>query len=531
LNLSSTPALYPANESNLKYSTSKAASKSRNLYESVLTINDLNGSDLNKTYECEAINELGSSRVKVELVSLSKPEKPNDLRALFVNFMMIQLTWSPGFDGGIQQEYTLSVNGTLFELSKYNRESGFVFTNVSKLIQVKRLSDNLVNIINLDEDQLYELKLIAKNQLGSSEWSDELRVKTTYISLQDVYYLPTFDSLFLNVPKNRLEFSFKPQMTTTGASTLSVGVSSFFYSSQFVPASGSLSDTVESHETSIFDLGEHDISSPRAPTFAEISSLIPTCLNISSVILKSLSSDHFEFKSCLPVSNLIGKSHFGFGQLNKDDLLMSNSARHAETASFKAASIKSLRVSVCFHSKQSICTSPPSLAIIGNFILYLNTFYILIRKNKCFQFKFKFLYFKSILKDTYNTISHSSIVSSKQIKNKNSNKNENDEDNDEMSGMSGSKASFVYGNSSSIPVALVIGICVCILSLLVLLFVTVIYCIRKRNFKLCKALLSAPSNFSASNNNAGMSAHGSIGNLAKQIQMESSVSADKLKTL
>jgi hypothetical protein len=39
-------------------------------------------------------------------------------------------------------------------------------------------------------------------------------------------------------------------------------------------------------------------------------------------------------------------------------------------------------------------------------------------------------------------------------------------------------------------VALIIGICVCILSLLILLCVTVIYCIRKRNFKLCKSLLS-----------------------------------------
>jgi hypothetical protein len=45
-------------------------------------------------------------------------------------------------------------------------------------------------------------------------------------------------------------------------------------------------------------------------------------------------------------------------------------------------------------------------------------------------------------------------------------------------------------SSSKIPIALIIGICVCILTLAILLFITVIYCIRKRNFKLCKALLS-----------------------------------------
>ena len=43
---------------------------------------------------------------------------------------------------------------------------------------------------------------------------------------------------------------------------------------------------------------------------------------------------------------------------------------------------------------------------------------------------------------------------------------------------------------SAIPIALIIGICVCILALLVLLFITVIYCIRKKNFKICKTLLN-----------------------------------------
>ena len=51
----------------------------------------------------------------------------------------------------------------------------------------------------------------------------------------------------------------------------------------------------------------------------------------------------------------------------------------------------------------------------------------------------------------------------------------------------------ILSSNSSIPVALIIGICVCIISLLILLCVTVIYCIRKRNFKICKSLLSTPT--------------------------------------
>lgn len=43
---------------------------------------------------------------------------------------------------------------------------------------------------------------------------------------------------------------------------------------------------------------------------------------------------------------------------------------------------------------------------------------------------------------------------------------------------------------NGIPLALIIGISVCILSLLILLLLTVCYCIRRRNFKICKSLLT-----------------------------------------
>lgn len=78
-------------------------------------------------------------------------------------------------------------------------------------------------------------------------------------------------------------------------------------------------------------------------------------------------------------------------------------------------------------------------------------------------------------------MSHSSLTS---------NGNENQENGlENVNNNSRGKFSFV-SSGSKIPIAIIIGICVCILTLAILLFITVIYCIRKRNFKLCKALLS-----------------------------------------
>jgi hypothetical protein len=49
--------------------------------------------------------------------------------------------------------------------------------------------------------------------------------------------------------------------------------------------------------------------------------------------------------------------------------------------------------------------------------------------------------------------------------------------------------SFISTNST-IPVTLIVSICVCILTLLIVLFVTIIFCMRKRNFKMCKNLIA-----------------------------------------
>ncbi len=93
-----------------KYTNGESKTKSKNLYENSLVINELALEDLNKIYECEASNQLGSNRLEIELVPLSRPERPTELRTLHVNFMMATLAWSAGFDGGLVQDFFLQLN-------------------------------------------------------------------------------------------------------------------------------------------------------------------------------------------------------------------------------------------------------------------------------------------------------------------------------------------------------------------------------------------------------------------------------------
>lgn len=256
--------------------------KSKNFYESILTLNSLDEFDLNKKYECEAVNLLGSNKIDVELVPVSKPDRPVELRALYVDFMTITLAWSPGFDGGLEQTFSIQLNDSIIELNSSD----------SKI-------PGLVNLTNLFYQTMYSIRLQAKNSLGSSDWSEYILVRTSDIQESDRELLPSFDTLFLNVPKNRLEYQFK-------------------------------------------EIKQNQI---------------PLCLNLS--INQTDNIDYF--KNCLPFS--LNTSQFSLEQ------------------GLNSKNIKSLKASICFRLKPTICSSLPTNAII----------------------------------DTYNKISHSSLLSSKKI--------------------------------------------------------------------------------------------------------------------
>jgi hypothetical protein len=320
--------------SNKKYvvlETKAALSGPRNLYESILTINDVDENDLNNKYECEAMNQMGVDRFETELVAMSRPDRPTELRALYVDFMTIGLTWLPGFDGGLEQTFYLQLNDTLIEISTA------LVVDPKLSVRLIRVNSNAINLTRLAYNTLYSIRLVARNKLGSSEWSDSMLIRTTDLTESSASLLPQLDSLFLNVPKNRLEFGFKSR-----------GNGEFL--SQKTTANSN-NDT------------------------ANVSMLIPICLNVESIVLGGRDENEFDaynFKKCLPFEgDYYALSQYVFDGLDESELKLYK-GKEPTGEVFNSKSVKSMKVSVCFMAKPSICTNKPTSAIIGN-VLNLNS--------------------------------------------------------------------------------------------------------------------------------------------------------------
>lgn len=414
--------------SSIKYSISQVRSKSKNLYESVLVIHDLNeNDDLNQKYVCETSNTLGSSQIEIELVAKSRPDQPTEIRTLRVDFMTINLAWSAGFDGGLTQTFALKLNDTMIDLNPQANNSVLTVRDRDSRFRIIKYSPSLINITNLNPDTVYSLSLSAKNSLGNSDWSEPVVVKTRPIDQSQVSALAEFDTMFLNVPKNRLEFTFKqPEMLS--------------------------SETINSESN----------SSTHLPS---ISSLIPVCLNISVTLYRPTSNNQnkFSFVKCLSLNDSYTSQRvLQFDLMPQQDVLMVSSESHDDQERFNAKQIKSMRVSVCFELNNSVCTKPISAII-----------------------------------DTYNKLSHSSLLLNKKTGDKNGNTPDDyfntDYESTENSlfdklGLSSKLKSLM--SPHTISTTLIVSIGVCIATLIIILFGMIICCMRKHNFKMCKHVLS-----------------------------------------
>ena len=102
-------------QSETKYLIS--STRDARVHASTLTINELGILDMNRNYECEATNALGSDRARVELVPMSRPERPSGLTAALVSFASASVAWEAGFNGGMPQHFALKLNDTSYSVS------------------------------------------------------------------------------------------------------------------------------------------------------------------------------------------------------------------------------------------------------------------------------------------------------------------------------------------------------------------------------------------------------------------------------
>ncbi|XP_042902394.1 nephrin isoform X3 [Parasteatoda tepidariorum] len=125
-------------------------------YESILIVKDMKAQDYGD-YMCKAINELGFETFKIPLGQKSAPDPPISLRAINATHNAIVLTWTPGFDGGLEQMYRI-------QYRKTGSAGGY------SVVDVEPQNTTVFAVSGLELGTEYVFGIMAVNSLGGSSY-------------------------------------------------------------------------------------------------------------------------------------------------------------------------------------------------------------------------------------------------------------------------------------------------------------------------------------------------------------------------
>jgi hypothetical protein len=115
-------------------------------------------------YECTAKNELGFSSRDIRLQQIGPPDSPENLRVLNVSHDSAVLRWTPGFDGGARQRFSVRI-------AKYGREDPIDIDVVPR-----NATSFKINQLELNTQYTFEVK--ASNVHGDSPYSPSETIRT-----------------------------------------------------------------------------------------------------------------------------------------------------------------------------------------------------------------------------------------------------------------------------------------------------------------------------------------------------------------
>ncbi|XP_076438582.1 hemicentin-2-like [Babylonia areolata] len=136
---------------------------------STLTIENVQLADFGD-YVVRMINSQGSANYTLSLVPQSAPYPARDLSARPINAKTVELTWSPGFNGGARQQFLLEY-----------RKPG---TNGWLILELDAAIDDVTpsvsqNVTDLSPSTPYVFRLRSRNLHGLSNYSGSVRVVTS----------------------------------------------------------------------------------------------------------------------------------------------------------------------------------------------------------------------------------------------------------------------------------------------------------------------------------------------------------------
>ncbi|XP_078591217.1 nephrin-like isoform X16 [Branchiostoma floridae x Branchiostoma japonicum] len=124
--------------------------------EGILIIHNVSANQDYSTYRCQVTNSLGTDTFNVRLDGRSKPDMPTSVTLVKKEDTTVTLSWTPGFDGGVQQSFQIRYN-------KQGRQ-GFVYVDVTPS------NATTYTVTGLDPNTAYEFAVTAFNTLGESDY-------------------------------------------------------------------------------------------------------------------------------------------------------------------------------------------------------------------------------------------------------------------------------------------------------------------------------------------------------------------------
>jgi hypothetical protein len=115
-------------------------------------------------YDCIAQNEMGIERYSIYLNVTSGPDPPSYPRILNVTYNSVNLTWTPGFNGGFDETFKI----------RYRRDGAENF----QYVDVAPKGTSTYEIEDLKVDTKYSISIMAFNAVGASAYTPPFIIGT-----------------------------------------------------------------------------------------------------------------------------------------------------------------------------------------------------------------------------------------------------------------------------------------------------------------------------------------------------------------
>ncbi|CAN7975175.1 unnamed protein product, partial [Ixodes persulcatus] len=135
-------------------------------WESVLVVKYVHAQDYGQ-YSCTARNELGSDSARFRVRPRGKPDPPESIRVLNTTHTSVLLSWTAGFNGGLDQQFRIRFRRTEDETNTYDY-TDLIPEDVS-----------LYLIGGLEPGTEYAFSVLGRNAMGESDYSEESEPTST----------------------------------------------------------------------------------------------------------------------------------------------------------------------------------------------------------------------------------------------------------------------------------------------------------------------------------------------------------------